>query len=60
MISCCSDSLKTFLSPKNFTYPPKGIQQTFHRVPDLSFHPKISLPKPMEKSVIPTPYFLAK
>ena len=51
--------LKTFLSPKNFTYPPRGIQQIFQRVPDLSFQPNISLPKPIEKSVTPTPYFFA-
>jgi len=29
-------------------------------VPDLSLKPNISLPKPMEKSVTPTPYFFAK
>ena len=58
--SSCSAWLKTFLSPKNFTYPPKGIKQNFHLVPDLSLKPKISFPKPIEKSVTPTPYRLAK
>ena len=51
----CSLWLKTFLSPKNLTYPPNGIAQNFHLVPDLSLKPKISLPKPIEKSVTPTP-----
>ncbi len=46
--------------PKNLTYPPKGIKQNFHLVPFLSFIPNISLPKPIEKSVTPTSYFLAK
>ena len=32
----------------------------FQRVPCLSFQPNNSLPNPMEKSVTPTPYFLAK
>ena len=29
-------------------------------MPDLSFQPKISFPNPIEKSVTPTPYLLAK
>ena len=57
--SSCSAWLKTFLSPKNFTYPPRGIAQNFHLVPDLSLKPNISLPNPIEKSVTPTPYFFA-
>ena len=60
MTSCCSVWLNTLRSPKNLTYPPKGIQHTFHRVPDLSFNQKISLPNPIEKSVTPTPYRFAK
>ena len=38
----------------------RAHETSFHLVPDLSFQPNNSLPKPIEKSVTPTPYFLAK
>ena len=43
------------MSPANFTKPPIGIQPTFQRVPWRSVQPKISRPKPIEKTSAFTP-----
>ena len=42
-------------SPKNLTYPPSGIADTFQRVPWRSLKPNSSGPKPSENVKTFTP-----